>query len=993
MSYEVWLMALAERETIAILGGNQWFATEEPSMSEVNPFARFPEMTPIQATPSLGLVNGIGLNLYGRRGSDDETNTYVKTHVFCVFYLPIFGLGAYRVHDAPGGGWYFIGKVPLSPLVKIWNLLMCLLIFGGGGFLGWTGYTETEGYKAGVKIAEAQKLAREGSPVQAAESYRQVIYTYKNSKIDAEMKLRDLITAPTNNLGEMAKVYGIVAELLRQRMISDFGFAQAGVKLCTEQEKNDPAGTMAVLEVIEPHLEKNDEVQPMQQRLLEQLTKEQPGEVRWASKLAAIYDKQDENAARCEQLLAPHAEKLTDQDGAAVLGRILLNKGELTKSEPVLSRFVELRLPHLERAWNELDSAFRQIGMDLDQQRAFGFDYDAFNRADDEQKRELFQEYAAKQPAYRTALRGLVAQSRVTQAAMDLGLTRLLLAQKAGEPALRENWLKKAEEAFLSVKKQAGNSNEYRLRLAQVSYWLGKEPEAKKLFEEVLKQNNRVASDLLAVGHIYREVGVVSQARALFEEAYATKDEKMQQAAARARTLVYTDLDDHVLWLERSKGTDPESKAELLHIRGKQAQLKNQQQEAIKLFREALLLREKLPESSSTLNNSALIHFSLFAATQDPADFRLGMEKMDRAVQLQPEDSILLMNIIPHILQATLRDLLAAEVDFKVLKRGAGMDLLSFLYADHATRAPLIAQLEKHPGYAKIKTYSEKLMLLAPKSSESYAILFSLAGWTGNLVDLRALEKRLESITLDLRASKTEIVDFITGKRDARLLEETKAALERRTQILTEARKIGKITLAVAADQLVDTKIESVLMGQNVDAEEMLKLAEEADKAQSSSGTRSTLSAALLHRIHRRLVTTNAEYAAIAEKTKRTLGSSVIYWALHEEDWRKILLADPEMKRLIEIKRAGLNAFPEACDPWSATLLIAAQAEDAEMLKKKCLGDEKAAIKRSIGRKLWTLKPTQALEEFLVLRLQGKTKEANEVLAKLEKEGLPMPKR
>src|SRR5262245_29593490 len=77
---------------------------------------RFPEMEPISGPPTLSTINGIGSMVYGQRDFDAETGTYVKTQCFCLLFIPIMALKAFRVADAPGGGWYFLGRVPLSSL-------------------------------------------------------------------------------------------------------------------------------------------------------------------------------------------------------------------------------------------------------------------------------------------------------------------------------------------------------------------------------------------------------------------------------------------------------------------------------------------------------------------------------------------------------------------------------------------------------------------------------------------------------------------------------------------------------------------------------------------------------------------------------------------------------------------------------------------------------------------------------------------------------------
>jgi len=72
------------------------------------------ELQPIASPPGLRTINSIGTKLYGHRDEDPRTGSYVATLYFVVLFLPLFPLSSYRVRNAEKGGWYFLGKVPLS---------------------------------------------------------------------------------------------------------------------------------------------------------------------------------------------------------------------------------------------------------------------------------------------------------------------------------------------------------------------------------------------------------------------------------------------------------------------------------------------------------------------------------------------------------------------------------------------------------------------------------------------------------------------------------------------------------------------------------------------------------------------------------------------------------------------------------------------------------------------------------------------------------------
>jgi hypothetical protein len=78
--------------------------------------------TPISSAPSLSTFNGFGFALLGRSDYDAETRSYSTTHYFvALFILPIFPIGRYRVIDAGGNRYSFLGKLPLRKADR-WHL-------------------------------------------------------------------------------------------------------------------------------------------------------------------------------------------------------------------------------------------------------------------------------------------------------------------------------------------------------------------------------------------------------------------------------------------------------------------------------------------------------------------------------------------------------------------------------------------------------------------------------------------------------------------------------------------------------------------------------------------------------------------------------------------------------------------------------------------------------------------------------------------------------
>jgi hypothetical protein len=59
-------------------------ATEVNAMVQVDPSAKFPDLRPIRSDPPQYHLFGCGLYLYGDRDFDVETQSFVRTHCFCL---------------------------------------------------------------------------------------------------------------------------------------------------------------------------------------------------------------------------------------------------------------------------------------------------------------------------------------------------------------------------------------------------------------------------------------------------------------------------------------------------------------------------------------------------------------------------------------------------------------------------------------------------------------------------------------------------------------------------------------------------------------------------------------------------------------------------------------------------------------------------------------------------------------------------------------------
>jgi tetratricopeptide (TPR) repeat protein len=967
---------------------------------------KFPDMRPIQHPPAPMRICGFGTTFLGGRDSDPETGTYVTTLAATALFVPLFSLTAYRVADAPSGGRYFLGKVSLSWFARGCNLLVLLLLaLAGSGIWWWTTIANSPAYLAGRKVAEADKLLAAGQPRQAAEMYREVLLGGTEHAASARTKLVQLIQSPPEAPEDSAAVFRIVLDLQRQKPSLLPDLYQRGAALAARHADADPQGALVLLEAVAPAAPKLEEHRTTLRRLLERLAAADPNSVEIASRLAVVCQAQGD-LARCEAVLAPHEARLGQLEGAAILGSIRANQGKYDPAYALLNPFVEARLGRLRAAEQEHADAVQRVQdralNELNQGTTASFPFDRYHKAGQAEQAAMVQNYLDKaikaDPAVQATQQALAAEAPVISAALDLGTVLLHRAQGRADPAARKADLEKAEKTFLAIRGLAGESDQFRLYLGQVYYWLGKPGEGRKLFDDLLRAHQRDTALLQGVARVLREVGAVSEARTLIEEAYNKEtDPAKKQAAAHFRSVLFTDLDDEILWLGRSGTGNPQVLASLSAARGNKAEREGKEGEAARQYRQALETYAKMAENPATLNNSALVHFALYHLDHDPEQYARGIDKLDRAIALKPGDSILLHNAAGVVLESALRDAIGPALDFKVLKRGADLDLLSFAYRDREGKQQVIARVRKHPGVLKARGYYEKLLVLAPKREDPYSQLAALHEYVRDVDGLRGLWQRLQGVELDLADKNRETLDFYAGKDDAKKLAEFKVALERQQGIVQSARKSRDRTFAVAAALLV--RLQLGVSGQlPPDADAAVRLAEEAHAAAPSAGTQGVLFSALFYRAHQSLAKSEPAYADLAARTRRSLGSTLLTWILGREGpLRARALAHPDVQRALALKVEQAAAFPDDMGPGTWALLRAAHPKEAARIAEDVRGTRAAEagrmdeIKRSIDRVLSPLSANAALDSYWALLLAGKEKEGDDLLRSLAAKGVPLP--
>ncbi len=178
-----------------------------------------------------------------------------------------------------------------------------------------------------------------------------------------------------------------------------------------------------------------------------------------------------------------------------------------------------------------------------------------------------------------------------------------------------------------------------------------------------------------------------------------------------------------------------------------------------------------------------------------------------------------------------------------------------------------------------------------------------------------------------------------------------------------------------------------------LDADEAVRLAEEADKAAPSRGTRSCLISALLSRGGRTLAEQDATYKAWTSKARRALGHRfLVALALSESGkLRERALANADVRRAVDLVRQEAQAFPDEPSVWAWAMLKEPHPKDAALVAKALAGDDRGRLLQQLAQQVAPLNAPAVLNDYWLQRLAGNEAEARAVLQQAAQRGIPLP--
>jgi len=505
---------------------------------------------------------------------------------------------------------------------------------------------------------------------------------------------------------------------------------ERGLALAKKLRSTDPETALDGLRaaaVLDPQ---NPSVAPLEIELLKGIVAAKPDDTNRVVELAVVYENHNDLPASWS-LLRPYRDRLGATEGARILGQKLLQEQDYPGAYRLLFPYVETRLARLhgiETSYSNTLAAVSEAAVaDLNAGRGEPGFYSEYKTATKVRQSEMVNEYIDSRmktdPRCLRAVEDLKEANQIVPVALDLGVVQLNRAQALSEAAARKAELEAAEKTFLAIRGFAGETDEYRLFLGQVYYWLGRSNEGRELFDQLLEGHRRSFTILMSVSQSLRLVGEQAAARKLGEEAYrAGAAAADKYAAASFLALMSKDEDDRIQWLEKA---DPQAawvQAELNGARGKKALEQSNKPLAAQYLRKAMAGYEAQPKTSASLNNWALVCFDLYAATGEAAAQQQGTALIEEAVAMEPGNSILLQNVAYFLIGQAVLDVNQEAIHFAQVGEQPGLEALALLYQDETGRTQIFQALKDSEAMKTGLGYLDKSLLLA-----------SFPSWVGSM--------------------------------------------------------------------------------------------------------------------------------------------------------------------------------------------------------------------------------------------------------------------
>ena len=460
----------------------------------------------------------------------------------------------------------------------------------------------------------------------------------------------------------------------------------------------------------------------------------------------------DDRQAACTQLLTSGQPGLLIGEAQVARANCLREQGELAQAAELLSHHVNVRLPDYQTVSAAYDATaherLERWGRMADEGRfAPELERDLRAARPDDQP-NVYSRWVRGQleadPELNTLKERLQRLGAVVPAALRLGMLQLERAQAESGEA-RATLLADAERVLLAIADQASDVPAFHITLGQVYFRLGRDDEGARELDAVAQGGD--ADMALNVAETYRELGQRARARTIAQGVVeGSGEENVRQQAAVMMSQMADDLDEEVSWLARAPGHSANLDAQRAQTRARKSLEEGDRPGADRLYSEALhYWEQETAQTAVSANNAALIYGERYQCTGNAEMLRRATEGLERAVRLEPGNSLLLENILTHLRYDALVAGLARDGRMTVLRPTlADASSLHELLIRGGDRDARLGRLTR--PMSRVIDLAKQAEVLAPTRPTAYVVEL---GWYVAAEDqpaLTDLARRIERI-------------------------------------------------------------------------------------------------------------------------------------------------------------------------------------------------------------------------------------------------------
>lgn len=959
--------------------------------------------TPVSKAPSQFSFNGIGTKLYGNSKVENSDDLYTRVMYFTILFVPILALGKYLVQQHDGNE-YILGKGKLSGISKGWNyaLVVCLTVFASYAF--YQKHINSPEYIAANLYQEAIELIKDKNYTAATKNLI-LVYNGRTSVVNQAktqlLQLADPQSLKNNSPNEVLNIIKGI-EPLKSLFPTDI---ESYKSYHSKFETGFPGIASEFAELVIKYSKDESVIQLYNNKnyqLLKQIYQKEKDNFAIATKYALLEERLNK-CLECINILEPHKTKLGRTEAARILGQAYAQTHQIELAYELLFPYVQTRINTYHRAEEKYNQVVNKVWDDavnyLNSGKASSTFYSRYDESTEEQQRQMVDEFYIERRdasvAVANAKENYINSTSIVPVALDLGVVFLNRALTLSDPEEREKSLKQAEETFLSVQNYAGDSDDYQLYLGQVYYWLGKEEKGDGLFTALLDKYERDHQVLSSLSRTLRELGAFSKAKEYALEAYEKAPAgEYKFAYSQSLALLSDELAEKIEWLEKADQSNPYVKGDLLTAKGRKAASENNKAQALKLFQQSIQIYQKIPEDATQLNNIALIYISKYRIGFEQDDYVKGLEYLDRAVALVPEDSIVLSNAAYQHLEKAYFDVLSPYINFKALEMSPTLDFFSYLYKSQVEKNQFISKLAKHSSFNKALSYMQKAVLLAPKNVSTLSELYSLYIFMDKKEELSQLATRFKTIEPDLQGQRKRISDYRSGKNKEKNLKDISDYLVIIEEtIKNNENKNHPLNQTILASKLLEMQLNSIAYGKRYKSVQLLNQARLNYKLNKASSLRGDLELALIHHLLIKASTKLSNFDEFYQQYKVVLDDrSILGIALSDDNkFYELVMGSTEKKELESLIVEGFNSFPEFPRITNWKILKLLGNSEANKIKNALVNNSTQDDKDSLSYKITANQEYIALNKIFKLELEGNVSEANKLNDDVISNGLLLP--